>query len=108
MSATSEISKTLPALPLVDVDLLATAIANTVRWRMLKEMTCGEARSIAEMAEVGGVSYASAAKHLIVLCRAGLVTCGRGHLYQIHKPFLPAPGEPVVDFGHCVLRLHGV
>jgi len=95
-------------MPLPDLELLVTAISNTVRWRMLKELTCGEARTIDEMAKVGGVSYASAAKHLTQMCRTGVVVCGRGHLYQIHKPYLPVPGQPVVDFGHCVLRLDSV
>jgi hypothetical protein len=40
-----------------------------------------------------------------VLRKAGLVAQGRGRLYQIPKPYLPAPGERIVDFGHCLLRL---
>jgi len=105
MSATIEMTS---KVPLPDLELLTTAISSTARWRMLKELTCGEGRTIDEMAKVGGVSYASASKHLAQLCRTGVVVCGRGHLYQIHKPYLPAPGQPVVDFGHCVLRLDAV
>lgn len=26
-------------------------------------------------------------------------------LYTIPKKYLPVPGQPVVDFGHCLLRL---
>jgi hypothetical protein len=44
-------------------------------------------------------------KHLVVLRRAGLVAQGRGRLYQMQKQYLPTPGQPVVDFGHCLLRL---
>ena len=108
MSATTESVKFSPSVPLPDLELLATAMSSAVRWRMLKELTCGEARTIGEMARVGGVSYAAAAKHLIRLCAAGLVVRGRGRLYQIPKHFLPTPGQPVVDFGHCVLRLDAV
>jgi hypothetical protein len=36
---------------------------------------------------------------------AGLVAQGRGQLYQIPKQYLPNPGQPVVDYGHCLLRL---
>jgi hypothetical protein len=44
-------------------------------------------------------------KHLAVLRKAGAVVQGRGRLYQIPPPHLPAPGERIVDFGHCLLRL---
>jgi len=39
------------------------------------------------------------------LREAGLAVHGRGKLYQLHKHHLPVPGQPVVDFGHCLLRL---
>jgi hypothetical protein len=38
-------------------------------------------------------------------CIKAVVVSGRGHLYQIPKQYLPTPGQPVVDFGHCLLRL---
>jgi hypothetical protein len=40
-----------------------------------------------------------------VMRAAGVVVQGRGRLYNIHKQYLPSPGEPLVDFGHCLLRL---
>ena len=40
-----------------------------------------------------------------MLRRAGLVVQGRGRLYQVPKQYLPTPGQPIVDFGHCLLRL---
>lgn len=30
---------------------------------------------------------------------------GYGKLYTIPKKYLPVPGQPIVDFGHCLLRL---
>ena len=51
------------------------------------------------------LSYDSALKHLGVLQWAGLVTRGRGKVFEMHREHLPVPGERVVDFGHCVLRL---
>jgi hypothetical protein len=33
------------------------------------------------------------------------VVQGRGRLYQISPQHLTAPGERIVDFGHCLLRL---
>ncbi len=91
--------------PLPDLKRALQAIAHLSRWKMLKELTCGEARTIAELAAVGGCSYESGVKHLGVLRKAGLVEQGRGGVYQLVRQYLPAPGQPVVDFGHCLLRL---
>ena len=93
------------ARPLPDLKQTLHAVSQMSRWKMLKELTCGEARTITELAAVGGCSYASGIKHLQVLHRAGLVERGRGGVYQLQKHHLPTPGEPVVDFGHCLLRL---
>ena len=91
--------------PLPDLKRTLQAIAQMSRWKMLKELTCGEPRLIAELATVGGCSYESGIKHLQVLQRAGLVERGRGGVYQLVRQFLPTPGQPLVDFGHCLLRL---
>jgi len=96
-------SPKIASLP--DLKPLTNALSHPARWKMLKELTAGESRAIAELAGVGECSYESARKHLAVLCRAGIVVQGRGRLYQIPKQYLPTPGEPVVDFGHCLLRL---
>ncbi len=105
MNSVAEIFKVPAGMPLPDMELLITALGHSTRWKMLKELTCGEARTIDEMAKVGGVSYDNAAKHLARLVRGGLVVRGRGRLYQIPKQYLPTPGQPVVDYGHCLLRL---
>lgn len=105
MNSTSEPPKTANVTPLPDLERLASALSHTTRWKMLKELTCGEARTLDEMAKAGGCRYENAAKHLAMLRRAGMVVQGRGRLYQIPKPYLPVPGQPVVDFGHCLLRL---
>ena len=105
MNSTSETPKIAIGTPLPDLKLMAGVSSHTTRWKMLKELTCGEARTIDEMAKVGGCSYESASKHLARMRQAGLVVQGRGRLYQIPKQYLPTPGQPVVDFGHCLLRL---
>ena len=97
--------KNTVAQPLPDLQQTLRAIAQMSRWKMLKELTCGEVRTIAELAVVGGCSYESGIKHLAVLRRAGLVEQGRGGVYQLVRQYLPKPGEAVVDFGHCLLRL---
>ena len=105
MNQTASLLKNPLVEPLPDLKRLANALSHPARWKMLKELTAGEPRAIAELAGAGECSYESARKHLAVLCRAGIVVQGRGRLYQIPKQYLPTPGEPVVDFGHCLLRL---
>lgn len=92
-------------MPLPDRKRLVKALGSETRWKMLKELTCGEARAVGELAAVAGVQYANAGRHLAVLRNAGLVAQGRGQLYQIPKQYLPSPGQQVVDYGHCLLRL---
>ena len=69
MNSVAEISKVPAGMPLPDRELLITAISHSTRWKMLKELTCGEARTIDEMAKAGGCSYDNASKHLARLVR---------------------------------------
>ena len=103
MNSTPEPVKT--GLPRPDLELLVTAISHTRRWKMIKELCAGEPRTIDELAQVAGTSYDNASKHLGQLFRAGIVVRGRGRVYELTKQYVPAPGQLVVDFGHCVLRL---
>ena len=105
MNNPGEIPNPALSAPLPDLAKLTGAIGSVPRWMMLKELSCGEARTVSELAAVAGCSYQSAVKHLAVLHAAGLAVRGRGKLYQIQKHHLPAPGQAVVDFGHCLLRL---
>lgn len=104
MNSTPETSKNAIPTPLPDLELLITALSHSTRWKMLKELTCGEARTIDEMAQVTGCSYDNAAKHLAQLLRSGLVVRDRGRVYKMNKAYLPMPGQPVVDCGHCLIR----
>jgi predicted transcriptional regulator len=105
MNSTPETSNPPLTAPSPDLAQLARALGSLPRWQMLKELSCGEARSVTELAAVAGCSYQSAVKHLAVLHATGLALRGRGKLYQIPKQFFPTPGQPVVDYGHCQLRL---
>jgi hypothetical protein len=87
---------------------LAKALSHVVRWRMLRELSLGEPREIRELAAIGRCSYDSGAKHLRVLVKNGLVTQGRGFLFQIPKNYLPEPGKRVANYGCCVLCLDAV
>lgn len=105
MNNTTGTPKNSKAGTLPDLKRLLQALNHLTRWKMLRELTCGEARSIGELGVVGGCRYENAVHHLRVLARAGLVVQGRGQLYQIPKQHLPTPGQAVVDYGHCLLRL---
>jgi len=91
--------------PLPNRALLASALAAESRWIILKELTKGEPRMTMELARLIGTSPDATAKQMIMLRRAGLVEQVYGKLYTIPKKYLPQPGQPVVDFGHCLLRL---
>ncbi len=105
MNTPVEVKKTPASQPLPDLNLLATALGHSARWKILKELSVGEPRMVRELAKVAGCSPDMASKHLAMLRKAGAVVQGRGRLYQIQSHHLPAPGERVVDFGHCLLRL---
>jgi DNA-binding transcriptional ArsR family regulator len=105
MNTPSDAPKTVAVTPLPDLDLLAAALGHPARWKILKELSAGEPRMVRELAQVAGCSPDMASKHLAKLRKAGAVVQGRGRLYQIQPHHLPAPGERVVDFGHCLLRL---
>ncbi len=91
--------------PLPDVNLFPTAIGHPTRWNMLKALTNGEPQTISELAAAAGCQYDNAIRHLAILKKAGLVVQERGKLYQIPKQYLPTPGRPHVDYGHCLMRL---
>jgi predicted transcriptional regulator len=91
--------------PLPNRALVLAAIANESRWIILKELAKGEPRMTKELARLIGTSPDATAKQMILLRRAGLVEQVYGKLYTIPKKYLPQPGQPVVDFGHCLLRL---
>ena len=106
MNPAANFIKSGTPLPWPDREKLAFALGNYVRWRMIGELASGEPRSISELAGAGGCSYDADIKHLQLLRESGLLSQGRGRLYQVAPQYLPAPGAPVVDFGHCLLRFN--
>lgn len=104
MDSAEKTPKTTLPSPLPPLNSFLVAVGNPVRWRMLQALAAGEALTIAELAKAGGCSYQSGVKHMVTLRESGAVVQGRGWLYQIPKQYLPAPGQPVVDYGHCLLR----
>ena len=105
MNPTSEAPQTATAATTPHFERMVIALGHKRRWKILKELSGGEPRTISEIATVAGCSYDNAAQHLKLMRDAGLIVSGRGHLYQIPKQYLPSPGQAVVDYGHCLLRL---
>jgi DNA-binding transcriptional ArsR family regulator len=105
MNPALETPQTANAIARPDIDRLVAGLRHRNRWKMLKELSAGEPRTIAELAKVAGYSYDNASQHLRQLYLAGLIARGRGHVYEIPKQYLSSPGQPVVDYGHCLLRL---
>lgn len=83
---------------------MAASLGHTNRWKILRELSAGEPLMVKEIAERIRISADLTSRHMAVLRRAGLVVCGRGNLYAIPKPYLPVPGQRLIDYGHCLLR----
>jgi hypothetical protein len=98
-------SPQIASAPRPNLDLLIMAIGHKSRWKLLKELTHGEPRTLLELTHVIGCSYQNTSNHLAILRRLGIVVQGRGRLYQIPAHFLPEPGKPLLDCGHCLLRM---
>jgi hypothetical protein len=98
-----ELPASIQHLP--DRALLGAALANEDRWVILKELAKGEPRMTLELARLIGRSADATAKQMLMLRRAGIALQAHGRLYSIPKQYLPVPGQPVLDFGHCLLRL---
>lgn len=105
MNTTSEAEPAVSTPTLPPLKTLLFAIATPVRWQILSELSAGEPLMIREIAQKIGQSADLTSKHLAVLRKCGLVVQSRRYLYLIPKQYLPAPGQRVADFGHCLLRL---
>lgn len=88
-------------------DPVIRAIGSTVRWDILKILAAGEPMGAGELGKLVGCKVTAACAQMRVLVEAGLVERGRGRLYRIPPRFQPTAGQPVLDYGHCVLRLGG-
>lgn len=61
---------------------------------------------VRELAERFRESSDATSKKMVLLRNAGIVTQGRGRLYQIASQFLADKTERVLDFGYCLLRMN--
>lgn len=84
------------------------ALANAVRWSLVKMLASGQTITATEAAKALRRDFDGVAKHLRVLLAAGLVSSQpgedrRSERYSIPAGFRPEPG--VLDYGCCVLRV---
>ena len=105
MNAPSEAVQTSATTTMPHFERTVIAIGHKRRWKILKELSTGEPRTIREIATAAGCSYDNAAQHLKLMRDTGLLEQKYGKLYNIPKQYLPSPGQAVVDYGHCMLRL---
>jgi DNA-binding transcriptional ArsR family regulator len=94
-----------PARPLPDYEKLLNVISHSSRWRMLRALCAGEGMTVTQLADDLGISVDMSSKHLKVLKDAGLIERKRNRLYALVSTYQLAPGETMLDLGHCVLRL---
>jgi len=97
----------IPAGPSIRPPLqaVAAALGEVNRWRILSELSAGEPLMVKELAERVGISADLASRHMAAMREAGLVEVGHARLYSIPKQYLPVPGQRLIDYGHCLLRL---
>ena len=106
MNITQTPSTTTGTTPLVPFGPMTTALGHPIRWRIMAELSDGEPLMVTEIAKRIGLNADMTSKHLATLRKAGMVVSGQARLYRIPKQYLPVPGQRVVDYGYCLLRLN--
>jgi DNA-binding transcriptional ArsR family regulator len=106
-------SQFVPALTLSNPVKLLVAIADPVRWAVLRELAGGDALSVRELAARLRKNGNLVSKHLRWLRAAGAVTVvalpgadGRKSCHAVPATFLrkDVNGKAEIDYGVCVLR----
>ena len=105
MNTDSNGSQPVPTQPRPDIQAVIYAAGTLTRWQIMSELSLGEQLAVFEIAERIGSSANLVTQHLAKMRQSGLVVKNRNRLYQIPKQYLPVPGQRIVDFGHCLLRL---
>jgi len=91
--------------PRPSLEFVISALGAYTRWQILSELSLGEPLAVIEIAERIGSSPNLVTQHLAGMRQSGLVVKRRSRLYEIPKQYLPVPGQRIVDYGHCLLRL---
>ena len=105
MNTDSSGSQPVSTPPRPSLEVIISVLGTLTRWQILSELSVGEPLAVMEIAERIGSTPNLITQHMAGMRQAGLVVKGRNRLYQIPKQYLPVPGQRIVDFGHCLLRL---
>ena len=105
MNTDSNGSQPVPTQPRPDIQAVIYAAGTLTRWQIMSELSLGEQLAVFEIAERIGSSANLVTQHLAGMRQSGLVVKRRSRLYEIPKQYLPVPGQRIVDYGHCLLRL---
>ena len=101
----SELTPHTPETSPLQIANILRGIANPMRWHILYLLTTGESRAQSDLAPIIGCTPSGAGNHLAVLRESGVVVKTYGGTYRIAPQFLPTPGQPIIELGHCLLRL---
>ena len=84
---------------------LATVLNDVSRWRILLELSKGQALPVKELAGRARIRPNTASKHMSVLLEKGLVVKSFGRLYALAPTVQVRREEGLLDLGPCLLRL---
>ncbi len=91
--------------PLLNRNTFLTAMSSPQRWAILTAMCDGDSYCTSDLMPVTGTDCSTTSRHLGVLADAGLIERKGLRLYRIPRRFIPVPGQKILDYGHCLLRL---
>ena len=91
--------------PAIALDQLCRAIAEPVRWSLIRVLCQGEALPVQELARRVGRPPKIVSKHLAMLRETGVIVNCYGRLYRMAPTLQPKPGERLLDLGHCIMKL---
>lgn len=103
----------IPVVEFADPVRLLEAIADPVRYEVLKDLASGSYYTPSDLAKRHRVAVDNMSKHLRVLRARGAVHLvrpekadGRAQYYQIPQRFRQTTdtGRPLLDYGVCVIR----
>ena len=86
---------------------LFTMLGSWQSWWILMYLAKGEGyTTIGEIAPILNTSRDGARKQLNRLVASGILTRGSNKIYKLRAGLQPDRTVPVLDFGHCLLRLN--
>ena len=86
---------------------LYVALGSWQSWRIMSYLATGDGfATISDIAPLIGSRGNAARKQLNRLVDVGILTRGRNKVYKLRAGVQPDRSVPVLDFGHCLIRLN--